>query len=162
MSTSYDTTKLQLYIDSSDLETLVRDEAAVCAAKRIAQDPTAFGRISMTAPEETFMQSAMAEAADNLVAAACSRYVSGDDGTTVQLPPNANQSAMVTAANECDKAIVAYVLAKWYQLTQPDLAEGKMAEYARHVANVQNLLSQRVRQTYSVPTQWLRTPTKIE
>lgn len=162
MSTSYDTTKLQLSIDSSDLETLVRDEAAVCAAKRIAQDPTAFDRISMTAPEETFLQTAMAEAADNLVATACSRFLAEDDGTTIQLPQNANPSAIVTAAAECDKAIVAYVLAKWYQLTQPDLAEGEMAEYARHVANVQNLLSQRVRQTYSVPTRWRRTPTKIE
>lgn len=144
----------------------VREEAAVCAAKRMTTDPTAFARISTTIPEEAFLTPMLAEATKQLIATCFGRFSaatgSKDDGVAYTFPTNVKTSALTIAAGECDSAIVAYTLAKWYELSIPDLYAAKMEEFTRHAKNVLALINERTAPTYKKPTTWATIATIIE
>lgn len=166
MSTAADTTTRTIQIEASGLMDRVRKEAAVCAAKRIAADPTAFSRVGMTTPEESFLEPTLSEAIAHLISSCFGRFCaakgSEDDGVAYTFPTNVKKSALVVAAAECDSAIVAYTLAKWYELSMPDLYTAKMEEFARHAKNVLALINERTAPTYTKPTTWDTKATTIE
>lgn len=166
MSTAADTTTRTIQIETSGLMDRVRKEAAVCAAKRMAADPTAFSRMGMTTPEESFLAPTLAEATQQLIATCFGRFSAATgseyDGVAYTFPTNVKTSALTIAAGECDSAIVAYTLAKWYELSMPDLYTAKMEEFARHTKNVSTLINERTAPTYTRPTTWDTKATTIE
>lgn len=166
MSTAANPTNRTIQIEASDLMAKVRDEAAVCAAKRMAADPTAFSRMGMTTPEESFLAPALDEAVQQLIATCFGRISApksgDDDGVAFTLPSNVKTSALPIAAGECDSAIVSYTLAKWYELSMPDLYAAKMEEFTRHAKNVLTLINERTAPTYAKPTTWDTKATSYE
>lgn len=166
MATQADISTRTIQLDAADLIDKVRKEAAVCAAKRMAADPTAFSRVGMTTPEKSFLEPTLSEAIAHLISSCFGRFCvakgNEEDGVAYTFPTNVKKSALVVAAAECDSAIVAYTLAKWYELSMPDLYTAKMEEFARHAKNVLVLINERTAPTYTKPTTWDTKATTIE
>lgn len=166
MATQADISTRTIQLDVADLIDKVRKEAAVCAAKRMAADPTAFSRVGMTTLEKSYLEPTLSEAIAHLISSCFGRFSaangSEDDGVAFTFPSNVKTSALPIAAGECDSAIVAYTLAKWYELSMPDLYTAKMEEFTRHAKNVLALINERTAPTYTRPTTWNTKATTIE